>query len=116
MKALLVVGLVSVLVGCATAPSPQADAASRVRPVIAALKAYHHDRRDYPQQLDELRPHYLRADVPFYDNTNVKHIWRCLYNRVDQNNYSLGFYSNPCSEAMFDKNGKFIAGYGPNWR
>lgn len=112
MKVILPVILLSVLVGCASAPSPQAEATSHVRPIIAALQAYHHESGDYPQQLDGLRPHYLRADVPFHDNTDTKHIWYCFYDRVDQNHYSLQFYTPPCSEAIY-KNGKFIAAHGP---
>jgi hypothetical protein len=101
-----------VLVGCASAPSPRAEAASHVKPIIAALQTYHDDSDDYPRQLDELRPHYIRADVPFHDDTDAKHIWYCFYDRVDQDHYSLQFYTAPCSEVIY-KNGKFIAACGP---
>jgi hypothetical protein len=93
-----------VLVGCAAAPSPRAEATSQVKPIVAALQAYHHDSGDYPRQLDELRPHYLRTDVPFHNSTETKPIWYCFYDRVDQNHYSLQFYTTPCSEAIY-KNG-----------
>ena len=112
MKAILPIILVSVLVGCASAPSPKVEAASHVRPIIAALQAYHRESGDYPQQLEGLLPHYLRADALFRNNTDAKHIWHFFYDRVDQNHYSLQFVTSPCSEAIY-KNGKFIAAYGP---
>jgi len=112
MKAILPIILIFVLVGCASAPSPQAEATSHVRPIIVALQAYHRDSGDYPQQLDGLRPNYIRADLLFYNNTDTKDIWYCSYDRVDPNHYSLQFYTSPCSEAIY-KNGKFISAYGP---
>lgn len=116
VKALLPLVLFSVLAGCASAPSPQVEASSRVKPIVVALKAYHHDTGDYPKQLDDLRPHYIRTDVIFFDHTDAKQTWVCLYHRIDRDNYSLGLYSGPCSEALFDKEGRFIAGYGPNYK
>lgn len=115
MKALLPTILLFVLVGCASVPSRQAKADSRVRPFISALEAYHRDTGDYPQQLDELRPQYVRADIPLHDNTDAKDVWYCFYDRVDRNHYSLRLYSSPCSEAVYN-NGKFIAAYGPAFK
>ena len=114
MKVMLPIILLSAIVGCASAPSPQAEATSHVKPIIVALNAYHHESGDYPQQLDELRSHYLQAGIPLYDNRDAKHLWRLSYQRVDQNNYKLYVDCNPCSQAVF-KNGTFIAGYGPNF-
>ena len=103
-----------VLVGCASAPSPspRAEAASHVKPIISALRAYHRDAGDYPRQLDDLRPRYLRADIPLYDYSDQEHIWLCSYIRVDQNDYSLQFYTEPCSQAIYN-NGKFVEADGP---
>ena len=115
MKITLIIIPIFMLVGCASAPSPRAEATSRVKLIMAALQAYHHDSGDYPQQLDQLRPHYLRADVPFDEHTDAKHIWHCFYDRVDQNHYSLQFYTAPCSEAIY-QNGKFIAASGPAFK
>jgi hypothetical protein len=104
-----------VLVGCASAPSPQAEATSHTMPFITALQAYHHKFGDYPQQLDELRPQYLAADILIYNNRDVRHSWFLSYERIDQNNYMIYLDSTPCSQAMF-KDGTFIAGYGPNFQ
>jgi hypothetical protein len=114
MKAILPIVLLSVLVGCASPPSPQTEATSRVRPIVTALQAYHRDTGDYPQQLGELHPRYARADVPF-DHSDENHIWRIFYQRVDRNNYALRFNTPPCSEAVY-KNGTFIAAYGPAFK
>jgi hypothetical protein len=115
MKIIPYLALLSFLVGCASAPSPESKAASRVRPVIAALNAYHHGTGDYPRQLDELRQGYVRADVPFRDNGDVKHPWVLVYHRVDQQNYKLCLDLTPCSQAVYE-NGKFIAANGPVFR
>jgi hypothetical protein len=114
LKIMLPVILVSVLAGCVSARSPQARATSRVGPIAAALRAYHHETGDYPHQLEELRPRYLRADVSFFDDT-TNHIWYCFYDRVDRNNYSIQFYTPPCSEAIY-KNGSFTEAYGPAFK
>ena len=114
VKAIPLIILLFVLVGCASAPSPQTKATSRVRPIVVALQTYHRDTGDYPQQLGDLRPHHVRADVAF-DNWDVEHIWHIYYQRVDRNNYALQFYTPPCSEAVY-KNGKFIAAYGPAFK
>ena len=114
MKVILPVVLLSVIVGCASAPSPQAEATSHVRPIITALQSYHRESGDYPQQLDDLRLHYLQANVPLYDNRDAKHHWVLIYQRVDQNSYKLFVDSTPCSQTVF-KDGTFIAGYGPNF-
>jgi hypothetical protein len=113
MKVIPPVILLSMIVGCASAPSPQAEATSHVKPIIAALHAYHRESGDYPQQLDELRPHYLRAGVPLYDNRDAKP-WALIYQRVNRTSYKLYVDSTPCSQAVF-KDGTFIAGYGPNF-
>jgi hypothetical protein len=104
-----------VLVGCASTSSPQAEAASHARPVIAALRAYHHKFNDYPQRLDDLRPRYLAADVPLYEHNDPKHSWLIIYERADQYNYTIYLDSSPCSQATF-KDGTFVAGYGPNFQ
>jgi hypothetical protein len=102
------------LVGCAS-PSSQQEAISHVRPFTAALQAYHHKFNDYPQQLDELRPRYLGADVPIFDRTDPRHRWFLWYERADQDNYTIYLDTSPCSQAVF-KDGTFVAGYGPNFR
>jgi hypothetical protein len=103
------------LIGCASASAPRASAIARAKPFVVALKAYHRDTGDYPQQLADLRPQYLPADVPIYDNSDARHSWLLNYQRVDQNDYKLYLDSSPCSQAMFT-NGMFVAGYGPNYK
>ena|SRR5215469_8169799 len=101
-----------VLVSCASAPSPEAEATSHVKPVINALQAYHHNFGDYPQRLDELRQGYLATGTQVYDNSDARHSWSLMYQRIDRNNYTLYLDSTPCSQSVF-KNGAFTGGYGP---
>jgi len=114
VKYLLVIVPVFALIGCASAPSPQAEATSHTRPFIAALQAYHDKFSDYPRQLDDLRPRYLAADTLVYNNRDVRHSWSLGYERIDRNNYMLYLDSTPCSQAVF-KDGTFVAGLGPNF-
>src|SRR5579859_7374015 len=116
MRIILFSILFSLLVGCASAPSPPEKATLHARPFITALKAYHRDKGDYPLQLDELSPYYVRAGTPIRDYSDVKHIWSLQYGRIDRDNYWLHLYSSPCSVAVFDQSGKFTKGYGPNYR
>ena len=67
MKATLFLVFLTVLVGCASAPSSAPKAAARWKSVIAALKLYHEEVRDYPKRLLELHPYYLSAGVPLHD-------------------------------------------------
>lgn len=115
MRATLSIIPLFMLVGCASTPSPQAEAASHVRPIVAALQAYHRESGDYPEELAGLRPQYLPADVLVYDNSNARHSWFLHYQRIDQNHYMLYLDSTPCSQAVF-KDGTFTAGYGPNFQ
>lgn len=112
MKNLFIIIPLFALVGCASSPSQRAEAASHTKPFIAALQAYHHKFGDYPQQLDDLRPRYLAADIPIYNNSDAKHSWFLGYVRIDENNYIIDLDSTPCSQAVF-KDGTFVAGYGP---
>ena len=115
MKILLLIIPLFVLVGCASESGPKTKAVSCAKPVMAALQGYHHAFGDYPQQLDGLRPQYLAVDIPLYDNSDVRHSWFLIYQRVDRNNYTLYLDSAPCSQAVF-KDGVYVAGYGPNFR
>ena len=116
MKATLSLVFLSVLVGCASAPSPAAKAAARWHSVIAALKLYHEEVRDYPRRLVELHPYYLSADVPLHDEkypASLRQVWSTYrgidpqwaptyqrlgkdyfvsYRRIDQDNYSLQLF------------------------
>jgi hypothetical protein len=118
MKALLyaLLALVLFLIGCVSPQSPRAQAAARAAPFVAALKAYHRDTGDYPWQLDELGPHYVSAKVPLYDARDLEHLWRLEYQRVSADDYSLALYSAPCSQVVFDKEGKCVAAGGPNFK
>lgn len=57
------------LVGCANWPSggdPKGlEYQANARPVLTALVAYHRERGEYPQSLQELVPRHLKA-VPFF--------------------------------------------------
>ncbi len=107
--------LLFALAGCASPPSPQAEAKAHVHPLITALKTYHRQTGDYPPQLDDLRPHYLSAEVPFHDWNIPRHSWTVYYQRMDQNNYKLYLNSSPCSRADF-VNGTLVATIGPNYQ
>ncbi len=107
--------LLLVLLGCASAHSPAVDAASRVQPVILALRKFHAQTGNYPERLQELQPRYLKTDVPLEDNSDLKHVWRVQDSRLAPNDYWLALYSAPCSQAIFNKRGKLVAAYGPNW-
>lgn len=99
--------------GCVSTPSPKATAAARTKPYIVALKAYHRDTGDYPQQLDELRPRYLGVKVPWHGNAkDADRYWVVFYEKVDRNNYRLNIYSAPCSLAVFE-NGRLVSVMGP---
>jgi len=116
MKLLLLSVVFLSFMGCASAPSRKAQAASRVKPVIAALNSYHKETRDYPQQLEELRPRYLSANVRYFDSTNAKHIWRVQYTRIDNNKYWVAVYMAPCSQAVFDAKGNVTSASGPAFK
>src|ERR1700722_1421936 len=105
----------SFLTGCVSKPSPEAVAVSRAKPFVAALKKYHSDEGDYPQQLNDLYPRYLGTNVLWYNNKDSERIWVLGYQRVDQNNYKFFLDSTPCSLAIFE-NGAYTAGYGPNYK
>jgi hypothetical protein len=116
MKATLFLVFLSVLVGCASAPSSAPKAAARWHSVIAALKLYHEEVHDYPKRLVELHPYYLSADVPLHDEKypgSLRQIWSTYrrldpqwaptyqrlgkdyfvsYRRIDQDNYSLQLF------------------------
>lgn len=99
--------------GCASAPSPKAVTMARTKPFIVALKAYHRDTGDYPQQLDDLRPRYLAANVSERGSyVDADHVWLVSYKRVDRDNYKLSLYSGPCSMAEFE-NGRLVDTGGP---
>jgi len=113
MRTTLFLLLLSVLVGCASAPSPAPTSGARLQSIIAALKAYHEETHDYPKGLVELHPHYLSADVPLHDEKypeSLREIWSnypqldpqwaptylrldkdtfVSYRRSDQDHYSL---------------------------
>jgi len=116
MKATLLLVFLTVLVGCASAPSSAPKAAARWKSVIAALKLYHEEVRDYPKRLVELHPYYLSADVPLHDEkypASLRQVWSTYrgidpqwaptyqrlgkdyfvsYRRIDQDNYSLQLF------------------------
>ena len=115
MKAILPVILLSMLVGCVSTPSPRAQAAAHVRPMIAALQVYHRQTGDYPQQLNDLRPKYLGVAVPCHDWNDGRHSWTANYQRVDRNHYQLNLNSTPCSLAVF-RDGALVAAMGPNYK
>lgn len=107
--------LLLLLVSCVSPPSPRVQGLSQVRPVTVALKRFHDEKGTYPERLEDLRPHYLNRDIALEDNTDLMNIWRLQYSRIDTNDYWLALYSEPCSQAVFDKTGKLVAAYGPNW-
>jgi len=116
MKATLFLVFLTVLVGCASAPSSAPKAAARWKSVIAALKLYHEEVRDYPKRLVELHPYYLSAGVPLHDEkypASLRQVWSTYrgidpqwaptyqrlgkdyfvsYRRIDQDNYSLQLF------------------------
>jgi len=112
MKTILFLMPLSILVGCATPPSPQAKAASHASPLLAALKEYHRKTGDYPQRLDELRPDYIGANVVFGDHRDAARSWTLIYQRGNRNHYELYLDCTPCSQAVY-LDGELMAGYGP---
>jgi hypothetical protein len=112
MKTALFIIPLFVFIGCVSPSSPKAKATSSARPFMAALQAYHHKFYDYPQQLDDLRPKYLAANVSIYDHNDPKRPWILSYKRADQDNYTIYLMTTHCSQAVF-KNGTFVAGDGP---
>ena len=118
MRAILVLLLFAVLVGCASAPSSRGMPGARLYSIDEALKAYHTDLHDYPARLSELRPRYLSTYVPLHDETypeSLRPLWvhyehldlpavpvyqriakdcYLLYQRIDRDNYSLRVIMN----------------------
>ena len=126
MKTTLFMVLLSLVVGCASDPSPRATASSLAEPIIAALQAYHRETGDYPRQLAELRPRYVLSDAHFYVSTDGKSSGMVTpfkdgkyvamhYERVSPGHYELYLNTPPCSQAVYIY-GEFIAGYGPVFR
>jgi hypothetical protein len=117
MKATLPLVFLSVLVGCASAPSPAPRAAAHWHSVIAALKLYHEEVHDYPKRLVDLHPYYLSVDIPLHDEkypASLRQIWSTYrqldpqwaptyqrlekdyfisYRRIGQDNYSLQLFN-----------------------
>jgi hypothetical protein len=128
MRTTLSIVLLSLVVGCASDPSPRAKAISLAKPIIAALQAYHRETGDYPRQLGELRPRYVQNDMHFYVSTDGKssglvyplpykdgkYVALC-YQRLSQGHYELYLNTPPCSQAVYI-DGEFMAGYGPVFR
>ena len=86
-----------------------------VKPVLAALEAYHKSHNQYPKTLDELRTEYPKAlegleskyDGALYEKTEGRYIdWTIGYKQETPQSFLLSFQRGS-SDASY-RNGKLI--------
>lgn len=86
-----------------------------VKPVLAALEAYHKSHNQYPKTLDELRSEYPKALEGLeskYDGTLFRKVegryidWTIDYKQETPESYLLGFQRGAC-DAHY-RNGKLL--------